>query len=276
MPDELDCGLNPCSRGTRSLARSTYPSRLRSCPRPVTGRPWPAGEQQCGCTRGIENVEKKNESASSFFSDPVVARLRSRPRGPDAEYHCIAARCSADASHRPGQPIDRSYAAESRQLNAGAAGRLASYPEPHASRTDGHQEQPRISVAHLLALAQHQVVRESRAGELPTIAGNITAVDAEDGSRLSAGTITASRLFEHAAAGGSGTQLITDFGRTRNLIASRSSRKRLRTRTPWPPRRTSSPPPTRHSTTHCKPRRCCVWHSRMSIPGRPRKPRSTR
>ena len=32
--------------------------------------------------------------------------------------------------------------------------------------------------------------------------------------------ITASRLFEHAAAGGSGTQLITDFGRTRNLVAS--------------------------------------------------------
>jgi len=79
---------------------------------------------------------------------------------------------------------------------------------------------PRISVAHLLALAQHQVVRESRAAELPTVAASLTAVDAEDGSRLSAGTITASRLFEHAAAGGSGTQLITDFGRTRNLIAS--------------------------------------------------------
>jgi outer membrane protein len=79
---------------------------------------------------------------------------------------------------------------------------------------------PRISVAHLLALAQHQVVRESRAAELPTAAASLTAVDAEDGSRLSAGTITASRLFEHAAAGGSGTQLITDFGRTRNLIAS--------------------------------------------------------
>ena len=54
----------------------------------------------------------------------------------------------------------------------------------------------------------------------PSVAASITAVDAKDGSRLSAGTITASRLFEHAAAGASGTQLITDFGRTRNLIAS--------------------------------------------------------
>jgi outer membrane protein len=95
---------------------------------------------------------------------------------------------------------------------------------PSLSRTLAEQtaikNNPRISVAHLLALAQHQVVRESRAAELPTVTGSLTAVDAQDGSRLSAGTITASRLFEHAAAGGSGTQLITDFGRTRNLIAS--------------------------------------------------------
>ncbi len=101
---------------------------------------------------------------------------------------------------------------------------------PTLSRTQAEQmairNNPRISVAHLLALAQHQVVRESRAAELPTIAGNITAVDAEDGSRLSAGTITASRLFEHAAAGGIGTQLITDFGRTRNLIASQKLQER--------------------------------------------------
>ena len=32
--------------------------------------------------------------------------------------------------------------------------------------------------------------------------------------------LTASRLFEHAGAGGKFTQLITDFGRTNNLIAS--------------------------------------------------------
>ncbi len=95
---------------------------------------------------------------------------------------------------------------------------------PHLNRVQAEQmaikNNPRISVAHLLALAQHQVVRESRAAELPTATGSITAVDAKDGSRLSSGTITASRLFEHAAAGGSGTQLITDFGRTKNLIAS--------------------------------------------------------
>jgi outer membrane protein len=79
---------------------------------------------------------------------------------------------------------------------------------------------PRVSVAHLLALAQHQVVRETRSAELPTATANITAEDAENGSRISAGSLTASRVFEHAGAGGSFTQLITDFGKTHNLVAS--------------------------------------------------------
>jgi outer membrane protein len=79
---------------------------------------------------------------------------------------------------------------------------------------------PRVSVARLLALAQHQVVRETRSAELPQVTANITAEDAEDGSRISAGALTASRLFEHAGAGGEFTQLITDFGKTSNLVAS--------------------------------------------------------
>jgi outer membrane protein len=79
---------------------------------------------------------------------------------------------------------------------------------------------PRVSVARLLALAQHQIVRETRSAELPTGTVNITAEDAEDASRVSAGSLTASRLFKHAGAGGGFTQLITDFGRTSNLVAS--------------------------------------------------------
>jgi outer membrane protein len=79
---------------------------------------------------------------------------------------------------------------------------------------------PRISVGKLLARAQHQVVREARSAELPTITGSMTAEDAEDASRISSGSLTASRLFEHAGAGAGVTQLITDFGRTRNLVAS--------------------------------------------------------
>jgi outer membrane protein len=79
---------------------------------------------------------------------------------------------------------------------------------------------PRVTVSQLLALAQHQVVREARSAELPTANGAITAEKALEASRISAGSLTASRLFTHAGAGGNFTQLITDFGKTHNLVLS--------------------------------------------------------
>jgi outer membrane protein len=79
---------------------------------------------------------------------------------------------------------------------------------------------PQISIGHLLALAQHQVYREARSAELPTFNGNITAVDANEGSRIGSGSLTASRLLVHSGAGVTLSQLITDFGRTFNLVSS--------------------------------------------------------
>jgi outer membrane protein len=91
------------------------------------------------------------------------------------------------------------------------------------SRADAEQlalkNNPRISVGRLLALAQHEVYRETRAAELPNFNGAITAVDANEGSRIGAGSLTASRLLEHAGAGVTLSQLITDFGRTTNLLS---------------------------------------------------------
>jgi outer membrane protein len=81
---------------------------------------------------------------------------------------------------------------------------------------------PRISVAALIALAQRQVVRETRSALLPTLNGNVTGVDAEEASRISAGSLDASRLLYRVGAGVDLNQLITDFGRTRNLVASSS------------------------------------------------------
>ncbi len=79
---------------------------------------------------------------------------------------------------------------------------------------------PRVSVSQLLALAQHQVVRESRSGELPQLDGSITAEAAKTGSRVASGFLSDSRLFQHAGGGVALSQLITDFGRTSNLVAS--------------------------------------------------------
>ena len=79
---------------------------------------------------------------------------------------------------------------------------------------------PQISVAALSALAQKQVVRETRSVELPNLNGQVTAVDAEQATRISTGSLTASSLLYHVGAGLTLSQLITDFGRTRNLVAS--------------------------------------------------------
>jgi len=94
---------------------------------------------------------------------------------------------------------------------------------PKLTRSQAQQmaskNNPRISVARLLTLAQHQVVRETRASRMPTSAANLTAVQAENASRISAGFLNTPSLFEHAGAGANFSQLITDFGRTNNLVA---------------------------------------------------------
>ncbi|MGD0831610.1 MAG: TolC family protein [Terracidiphilus sp.] len=109
-------------------------------------------------------------------------------------------------------------------VSAAQADAANSGPHPRLTQADAEQlamkNNPRVTAARLLALAQHQVVRETRSAELPTGTASITAVEAEDASRISAGSLTASRLFTHAGAGGGFTQLITDFGRTHNLVAS--------------------------------------------------------
>jgi outer membrane protein len=92
------------------------------------------------------------------------------------------------------------------------------------TRTEAEQlslkNNPRISASHLLALAAGQVIRETRSAELPQISGAVTAEKAEDASRIGAGALTDSRLYSHVGTGGSLSQLITDFGHTRNLVAS--------------------------------------------------------
>jgi outer membrane protein len=87
---------------------------------------------------------------------------------------------------------------------------------------------PRIQISQLIAKIEHQNVRERRADELPNLVGNLTAVEADDGSRISSGSLTASRLLIHAGAGIQLSQLITDFGRTHNLVASAKLQEKAR------------------------------------------------
>ncbi|HYX54260.1 MAG TPA: TolC family protein [Candidatus Limnocylindrales bacterium] len=80
---------------------------------------------------------------------------------------------------------------------------------------------PRITIAQLNALASLQVVREVRSGLLPTITSNTTAVGVyQDGNRITAGVLNNPSVFQRAATGLTGSQLITDFGRSTSLTSS--------------------------------------------------------
>lgn len=85
------------------------------------------------------------------------------------------------------------------------------------------QNNPNISVAHLLQLADVQATREARAGYLPDAWLNLTAVGSHDNSRITAGALNSPHVFDKAAGGITVDQLITDFGRTHNLIKNARS-----------------------------------------------------
>jgi len=79
---------------------------------------------------------------------------------------------------------------------------------------------PAISVARLNALASQQVTREVRSALWPQAYASLTAVDARNNSRITAGALNNPIIYTRAAGGGTVSQLITDFGHTTNLVAS--------------------------------------------------------
>lgn len=84
----------------------------------------------------------------------------------------------------------------------------------------GLKNNPSISVARLNALAAQQVTREFRSSLWPQVSANLTAVDAQDNSRITAGGLNNPIVYTRAAGGATVSQLITDFGHTTNLVAS--------------------------------------------------------
>jgi len=79
---------------------------------------------------------------------------------------------------------------------------------------------PQITVGKLRALQAREFVREARSALMPELHLSVTGVDSNPGSRIAAGYLTNPILFPRAAAGASVNQLITDFGRTSNLVSS--------------------------------------------------------
>ena len=84
----------------------------------------------------------------------------------------------------------------------------------------GLRANPQITVGKLVALQAHESVRETRSVLMPQVNLNLTGIGADPGGRLSAGYLTNGRMYPRAAGGVQVSQLITDFGRTPNLIAN--------------------------------------------------------
>jgi outer membrane protein len=79
---------------------------------------------------------------------------------------------------------------------------------------------PQITVGRLQALQSHESLRETRSVLLPQAYLSVTGVQSDPGSRISAGFITNPIVYPRTAAGATVNQLVTDFGRTKNLISS--------------------------------------------------------
>jgi outer membrane protein len=104
----------------------------------------------------------------------------------------------------------------------------AATPGPKLTLADAEkmaiEHNPNISVARLLALAQAQVTREARSAYMPTATSDLTAVGSHTDSRITgAGSLNSPRVLNKAAGGLTVSQLITDFGRTHNLVLSAQS-----------------------------------------------------
>ncbi len=156
---------------------------------------------------------------SACCSTAVMAQRQSLPDAPPAQL-------MAQAPQLPPMPLQPQQSPPSQPSEPGKeipAG-------PRLTLADAErmalEHNPNVSIAHLLQLASAQVTRESRSAEFPVVTGDLTAVGAHTNSRLTAGTLNNPIVYNRAAGGLTASQLITDFGRTHNLVRDAQSNAR--------------------------------------------------
>jgi len=119
-----------------------------------------------------------------------------------------AGQCAAQNNSSPAQQLQSSAKTNARPLTLQEAEAVAL------------QKNPQITIGKLRAVQAHELIRETRSALLPTANLSITGVESRAGSRLAAGYLNNPVIYPRAAAGVSVGQLVTDFGRTNNLVSS--------------------------------------------------------
>lgn len=147
------------------------------------------------------------------------------PQGAGVAGPLLAATAEVPAIQSSTQPAPSTTvpAAQTQPVTSAAASPQAGAPTLTLQDAEqlGLKNHPRITIAELTALASGQVYREARSAFFPTIALNTTGVTTyNEGNRITAGLLNNPSIFDRAASGLIANQLITDFGRTRNLTAS--------------------------------------------------------
>lgn len=109
---------------------------------------------------------------------------------------------------------------------------LAAQAAPTLTLADAIQRavanHPRVLAAQDEATAASAVTREVKSARLPTAFGSLTAVDALANSRIAAGGLNNPIIFDRYSNGVTIEQLVTDFGRTGNLIDTASFQQQAR------------------------------------------------
>ena len=102
-------------------------------------------------------------------------------------------------------------------LCAQGSGPKLSLQDAHAMALKNH---PRVLASQANYLRANEIITETRSAYYPGINGDVTGSQASDNARIGAGFLSDSRLFSRFGTGVTLSQLITDSGRTPNLVAS--------------------------------------------------------
>ncbi len=102
-------------------------------------------------------------------------------------------------------------------LRGQRTGPTLSLQEAEAMALKNH---PQVLESQALFLRADQITRQARSAYYPALNGEITGAQANLNSRLGAGVLNDPRLFNHFGSGLTLSQLITDSGRTQNLVAN--------------------------------------------------------
>jgi outer membrane protein len=135
---------------------------------------------------------------TSGLSCGVPSSAAQAMEGPSAASSSVAAASAADTQPAGHGPALSLADAEARALH----------------------NQPRLAAETLRAEAMGKRVEQTRSAYFPQLAGNLTGVQANGDTAVAAGAVTTSSTSTRVAGGFTLTQLVTDFGRTRDLVRS--------------------------------------------------------